>query len=81
MDAIFCDEYAKNLFPQGNEKMLDNMLERMWGPEREMLDWELGDRPDLLPDKEDIEIDNEIRPVDHWDPGRIQKLVLHLISC
>ena len=41
-----------------------------------MLGWRVGERPDLLLDNEDDEIDNEIGPVDHCDLGRMQWLVL-----
>ena len=30
-----------------------------------MFGWGPGDRPDLLPDNEDDEMDNEMAPVDH----------------
>ena len=34
-----------------------------------MFGWELGDRPDLLLDNEDDEIDNDMGPVDHSEVG------------
>ena len=46
-------------------KVLEGMPESIWNPEREMIGWELGPRPDLLPDNEDDEMDNLLRPVDH----------------
>ena len=30
---------------------------KIWNPEREMIGWELGGRPDLLPDIDDDEMD------------------------
>ena len=38
---------------------------RDFGIQKEMLGWELSDRPDLLLDSEDDEIDNEMGHVDH----------------
>ena len=41
--------------------------ENLESRKREMEGWELGDRPDLLPDNGDDEMDNDMGPVDHGD--------------
>ena len=48
-------------FLKAMRKVLGDMAERIWNFESEMEGWELGDRPDLLPDNEDDELHNE------WD--------------
>ena len=53
--AIFWNEYAKDPFPESNEKVLEDMLERYRNLEREMVVWKLVGRPDLFPDNEDDE--------------------------
>ena len=45
--------------------VFEDMPERIWNLECEMVEWGLGDRPDLSPDNEDDEMDNEMGPVDH----------------
>ena len=46
-------------------KVLEDMPERIWNLEREMVERVLGGRPDLLPVNEDDEMDNEMGPEDH----------------
>ena len=43
-----------------------------------MLGWELGNRPDLLLDSGDDEMDNEVGRVSHRDLGGVRSLVLPL---
>ena len=42
--------------------MLERMTEWVWAPERETNGWELGGRPDLLPEDEDDEEDGDTGP-------------------
>ena len=52
-------------FLNAMRKVLEDMSETIWNFEREMVGWELGDRPDKLLDNGDDEMDNEMGPVDH----------------
>ena len=49
------------LFLKAMRKVLEDMPERNWNREREMVGWQLGDRPDLLPGNGDS--DNEMEPL------------------
>ena len=57
-------------------KLLEEMPERLWNLEREMLVWGVGDRLDLLPDNGDDVMDDEMVLVDHRDLGGFLGLVL-----
>ena len=46
---------------RARRKVLEGMPENIWNPEREMIGWESGKRPDLLPENEDDEMDNVLR--------------------
>ena len=44
--------------------MLEGMTEWVWNRENEMKGWELGGRPNLLPENEDHELDDDNEPED-----------------
>ena len=60
--------------------VLSDMPERIRNLESEMIGWDLGGRPDLLPVNEDDGMDNEMGPADLWDIWGFQGYRRHLSS-
>ena len=52
-------------FTRATREVLKDLPEGTWNPQREMLGWELGERRDLLPENEDVDMDKEMGPADH----------------
>ena len=53
------------MFLDGNKKSFGRHARENLESRKETPDWGLGDRPGLLPDNEDDEMDNDMGPVDH----------------
>ena len=51
-------------FMRSIRAMLERMTEWVWAPGRETNGWELGGRPDLLPENDDDEQDGDNGPKD-----------------
>ena len=54
----------RSRFLRSVRAVLGGMTEWVWNREREMEGWELGGRPDVLPESEDDELDDDNEPED-----------------
>ena len=54
----------RSCFLRSIRAVLEGMTEWVWNPQREMKGWELGGRPDLVPENEDDKLDAGTEPED-----------------